>query len=213
MDKTELGQWYLISEFIDGVTLETYVRGDRKGSLLRVQCVDIVHQLLLALETIHPNEGRIKELKNGEMTQAEFEELQRLQDEGFVHRDVKPLNIIVRPDLSIKLLDFNIASRVGDPVVTTAGTDPYKPPDPDFTQWDVSWDLFASGVVLYELLLGEHPYPASQPTRASGPTDPVLLRSDFDPSLGAFLMKACAASRHERFKSARQMREVLADTC
>ena len=62
-----------------------------------------------------------------------------------------------------KLLDFNIASRVGDPVHTLSGTPPYQPPDADLTRWDVSTDLFAVGVTLYELLCdGQHPYPGSQ---------------------------------------------------
>jgi len=51
-----------------------------------------------------------------------------------------------------KLLDFNIASRVGDPVKTLSGTPPYQAPDADYTRWDVSTDLFAVGVMLYELL-------------------------------------------------------------
>jgi hypothetical protein len=47
---------------------------------------------------------------------------------------------------------LNIASRVGDPVYTQSGTPPYQPPDADLTRWDVSTDLFAVGVVLYQLL-------------------------------------------------------------
>ena len=63
-----------------------------------------------------------------------------------------------------KLLDFNIASRVGDPVRTQSGTPPYQAPDADLTRWDVSTDLFAVGVMLYELLCnGQHPYPNSRP--------------------------------------------------
>jgi len=63
-----------------------------------------------------------------------------------------------------KLLDFNIASRVGDPVMTVSGTPPYQSPDADLTRWDVSTDLFAVGVVLYQLLCdGQHPYPNSRP--------------------------------------------------
>ncbi len=84
-----------------------------------------------------------------------------LRDKGLVHRDIKPLNIMLART-GAKLLDFNIASRVGDPVNTQSGTRPYQAPDANLTRWDVSTDLFAVGVVLYELLCnGQHPYPGA----------------------------------------------------
>jgi len=51
-----------------------------------------------------------------------------------------------------KLLDFNIAPRVGDPVRTHSGTPPYQAPDAGLDRWDVSTDLFAVGALLDQLL-------------------------------------------------------------
>ena len=65
-------------------------------------------------------------------------------ENALVHRDIKPQNIMLTR-AGAKLLDFNIASRVGDPVRTVSGTPPYQPPDADLTRWDVSTDLFAVG--------------------------------------------------------------------
>ena len=109
-----------------------------------------------------------------------------------------------------KLLDFNIASRFGDPVHTQSGTPPYQPPDADLTRWDVSTDLFAVGVLLYQLLCnGNHPYPNAMPVADGAVTDPRTSRSDLGPDLAEFLVKACARPVSDRFSTATEMRLAL----
>jgi serine/threonine protein kinase len=109
-----------------------------------------------------------------------------------------------------KLFDFNIASRVGDPVYTQSGTPPYQPPDADLTRWDVSTDLFAIGVVLYQLLCdGQHPYPNSKPMVAEPVIDPRTIRFDLNPDLAEFLIKACASDNVGRFPVAVEMQLAL----
>ncbi len=67
----------------------------------------------------------------------------------------------------------HIASRAGDPVRTQSGTPPYQAPDGDLTRRDVSTDLFAVGVMLYQLLCnGQHPYPNSRPIAGDPGIDP-----------------------------------------
>jgi serine/threonine protein kinase len=109
-----------------------------------------------------------------------------------------------------KLLDFNIASRVGDPVYTQSGTPSYQAPDADLTRWDVSTDLFAVGVMLYELLCnGQHPYPNSKPMAGESAINPRTVRPDLDSHLADFLVKACAPYRSERFTTAQEMKDAL----
>ena len=109
-----------------------------------------------------------------------------------------------------KLLDFNIASRVGDPVRTQSGTPPYQPPDAGLTRWDVSTDLFAVGVLLYQLVCnGQHPFPHAMPMVGEPVIDPRTIRGDLDPELAGFLIRACAASRADRFATAADMRLAL----
>lgn len=71
-------------------------------------------------------------------------------------------------------------------------------------------DLFAVGVVLYELLCnGHHPYPGSRPMVSEAVIDPKTIRSDLAPGLTEFLKKACAPYRSERFTTAAEMKHVL----
>jgi hypothetical protein len=183
--QTKAGDWYLIIEFIAGESLEEFVTGER--NLRDREALDVALDLLDALAAFHPDaEGR-----------------------GLIHRDIKPRNVMLTRT-GVKLLDFNIASRVGDPVHTQSGTPPYQPPDADFTSWDASTDLFAVGVLLYQLLCnGGHPYPNALPVIDGPVTDPRTIRQDLGPDLAEFLIKACAPASRDRFATAAEMQLAL----
>jgi serine/threonine protein kinase len=85
----------------------------------------------------------------------------------------------------------------------------YQSPDADLTRWDVSTDLFAVGVVLYQLLCNNHPYPNSRPMVAESVIDPRTIRSDLNSDVAGFLIKACAPDRINRFSTAVEMQSAL----
>lgn len=85
--------------------------------------------------------------------------LSYLHRQGIVHRDLKPTNVLVLPDNTVKLLDFGLATSVRGLDEVTAGTLAYMSPELLLGQPATrASDLFAVGVIMYELLAGKHPF-------------------------------------------------------
>ncbi len=132
---------------------------------------------------------------------------------GIVHRDVKPSNIIVRPDGRAVLTDFGLARERGDPTMTMTGdfvgTPHYVSPEQARGGGvDGRSDVFSLGAALYELLTFEKPFDGDSTHQVLGrilardPADPHRINPDLHPDLSAVVLKALEKDPSRRYRTA-----------
>jgi len=126
----------------------------------------------------------------------------------YVHRDLKPDNIKVLADGSIKLLDYGLMSQLGVPASPQiSGTYYYLAPEVIVGGIiDESTDLYSLGIIGYELLTGERPFTGSKKQILQGhlnemPPEPITLRPGVPASLNAIIMKLLAKGKEQRYRN------------
>lgn len=190
----EDGVSYIVMEYFEGETLADLL--EREGPLEPDRAVDIVLQVLGALRTAH--------------------------ESGVIHRDVKPANILIGDGGRVKVGDFGVAKAAyasGADVTTTGsvlGSVPYLSPEQvSGRELDARSDLYAVGVVLYELLTGRRPFQAETDMATAmmrlttDPLPPRALRPGIPRRLEAVVLRALARRAGDRYSSAEEMSAVL----
>lgn len=203
------GRYYLVSEFVRGKDLTHYTKSDETRLPVQ-QSVQLIDELLSALETIHPDIEQIDALRarSSHLSPTEIRQLKELEETGWIHRDIKPANLILSPE-GIKLVDFNIAVRAVEAGRTYIGTPEYMLPGVGSSRWETDADLFAVGIVLYELVTGYHPYPNRQPAFNVAPQNPPQYISNLHPHFVDVMLRAVSNEPGRRFRSAKAFRNAL----
>jgi serine/threonine protein kinase len=186
---------YLVLEYVDGKLLREHLR--EHAPLPVDEAIGVTIQLADALQYCH--------------------------EHGVVHRDLKPENILIQPDGTVKLVDFGIALLQGARRLTFRrmtsgfGTPDYMAPEQvQGDRGDARTDVYAVGVMLYEMLTGDVPYHGDTPLAIMSQrvtTDAPLLRSrhsDLPPELEAVVWRALRRDPAERYASMGELRYDLA---
>lgn len=184
--------FYLVMEYIEGLTLSEFIQ---KNHPLDVDIIlNFINQIINGIKHAH--------------------------DTKIVHRDIKPQNILVDKNQTLKILDFGIAKALSETTMTETnhvlGTVQYLSPEQargDIT--DNGTDIYSMGVVLYEMLIGKPPFSGETAVSIAIKhiQDPMPNvtdeRSDIRQALSNVVLKATEKDKMERYQSVREMQNDL----
>lgn len=179
---------YIVMEYIDGITLKEYL--DQQTEVRWKEAIHFTVQILRALQHAH--------------------------EKGIVHRDIKPQNIMLLQDGTIKVTDFGIARFARNETRTMTdkaiGSVHYIAPEQargDFT--DERADIYSVGVMLYEMITGQLPFEADNAVSVaimqlqSTPKPPHEINPDIPEGLEEITLRAMQKNVNQRYQSAAEM--------
>ncbi len=184
---------YIVMELADGKTLKEYME-EKNNKLSLEESLSFAEQILLALEHAHAK--------------------------GVIHRDIKPHNMIVLPDGTLKVTDFGIARAPGSDTIsmsdTALGTVYYISPEQASGKDTGYWsDIYSVGVMLYEMTTGKLPFDAEAPVSVAmmqisdEPQKPSEIAPELPKGVEQVILKAMSKAPEERFKSASSMLRAI----
>lgn len=184
--------YYLVMEFIDGMTLNDFI--NEKGTLSSEEACIITLQILSALEKAH--------------------------SKGIVHCDIKPHNIMLTRDGTVKVCDFGIARAASTTTTTIStknmGSVHYLSPEQARGGYvSPKSDIYSLGVVMYQMVTGLLPFTGESPVAVAlghiqnDPIPPIVHNDKILLAMNDIIMKAMQKSEVDRFDSAAHMMEEL----
>ncbi len=186
------GDYFIVMEYIDGKTLKSLIK--KRGALTLPEVMDIMLQLLDGVKCAH--------------------------DSYIIHRDIKPQNVLILDDGTVKITDFGIATALNNNELTQTnsvmGSVHYLPPEQaNGKNSTVKSDIYSIGIMMYELLTGKLPFKgdnaveiAIKQMRDEIPSV-CLINPEIPQSIENIILKACAKNPKNRYDSAAEMQEDL----
>ena len=189
------GKYFIVMEYLEGQTLKTLIK--KRGALTLTEVIDIMLQLTSGLACAH--------------------------DSYIIHRDIKPQNIVILDDGTVKITDFGIAMALNSNELTQTnsvmGSVHYLPPEQaNGTGATVQSDIYSAVILMYELLTGKIPFKGENAVEIAikHMKEPIPSVVEFNPeipqSVENIILKACAKNPKNRYKSAIEMHDDL-KTC
>jgi eukaryotic-like serine/threonine-protein kinase len=182
--------YYLVMSFINGKDLATMMEARRKQPFAESQLLEWIGQIMNALSYCHKN--------------------------NVIHRDIKPVNIIVADNNKAFLVDFGISKNVNKvsssaTVGTRILTPKYSPPEQyiDFSSTDARSDIYSLGATMYTLLTGKQPIEAILRVMGNYMPGPKELIPTLSPVLDAVIQKAMSLKQEDRFQTIEEMRQAI----
>ncbi len=183
--------YYIVMEYVRGTDLKTLL--NEKGPFPAAKAAEYAAQVCAALSVAHGYD--------------------------IVHRDIKPHNIVLTPDGTVKVMDFGIARAANSTMTQTGsvlGTAHYVSPEQaQGRPLGPQSDLYSLGVVLYELTTGRVPFDGDSPVAVAlkqvneDPVPPRELNPDIPPSMEAVILRAMQKDPADRYASAEEMKRDL----
>ena len=179
---------YIVMEYIKGKTLKQIIL--QNGSMNNNQVIDYGMQIAKALECAHKN--------------------------NIIHRDIKPHNILVTEDGTVKVTDFGIAKASSSVTITNTSTvmgsaHYFSPEQAKASFVDCRTDIYSFGIVLYEMVTGRVPYDAESPVSVALKhiQEPVVppkeINDNIPENLNKLILKAIEKEPIKRYQTANEM--------
>jgi serine/threonine-protein kinase len=196
IDLQEREQLYIVMEFIEGKTLEHHIYSEI-GLLPEQKALPLFLEILNTVAYLHNN--------------------------GILHLDIKSNNVMMLPNGKIKLIDLGIASRMSDASNSTGfGTPAYMPPEQsEMGRCGKYTDIFALGIMLFEMLTGQVPFNSQQPSARQANEEikrkikyePTPQMNKFYPPLNSDLQiiveRALAKNPADRYQSCEEFQNFI----